>query len=189
MNKFLLAAAIFAATTAPAAAATAITVANVGSILNESISLPAELTPGAGGAFAEFFEFSLPTRETVTLSMTDSAIGTEQITSGLISLNDWTATGPSPTFIPLGALIESAAVVSDAGGQHADVTPDALSAGNYFAEVSGLSGSAPIKIAIDSTVTATTVPEPATWVMLLLGAALIGWSHKRVSRPMVDSPT
>lgn len=34
-----------------------------------------------------------------------------------------------------------------------------------------------------------TVPEPATWLMLLLGAAFMSWGMRKVSRTMVDSPT
>jgi len=159
---------------APAHAVTAITVANVGSILNESIALPAEDTPGAGGAFAQFFEFTLPVGETVTVSMSDSAIGTERITGGSLSLNDWTSTGPGPLFIPAGALIESSPILNTSGGQEATVTPDALAAGAYFAEISGLSGASALKIAVDGTATAT-VPEPSTWAMLALGFGLLAF--------------
>jgi hypothetical protein len=196
MNKFLLAAAFFAAAASPAAAA-AITVANVGPILNESIPLPAESTPGSSIAFAEFFEFSLPVQEEVTVSMTDSAIGNEKIVGGVLSINNWTSTGPAPLFIPAGSLIESSPVANFIGGQGATVVPDLLAAGNYFAEISGTSGSRPMAIAIDGTATATTVvgatiPEPSTWAMLLIGGAFMAWGaarRRRVSSTMVDSLT
>lgn len=185
MKKLLLSAAFLAALASPAAAAIAITVANVGPILNESIPLPAELTPGAGGAFAEFFEFSLPTRETVTLSMSDSAVGFQQITGGSLSLNNQVSISPVSPFQPLGTLIESSPIASFIGGQSATVTPDPLAAGDYFAEISGSSGLAKIRIAVDGTATAVTTPEPSTWAMLLCGFALLTWrglKGARVSR-------
>jgi hypothetical protein len=169
MLKTLTAAALALALSAPAHAATQITVENIGAVLNESLALPAEDTPGSGIGFAQFFEFTLPVRELVTLSVSDSATGSQRITGGELSLNTWTSTAPVSPFQPLGALIEGSALVNVIGGQEGTVSPDALAAGSYFAEVSGISGLAPIHIAIDGTVTATTVPEPSTWAMALLG--------------------
>lgn len=162
-------------------AATAITVVDVGSILNESVALPAENTPGSGGAFEQFFEFTLPVGETVTVSMSDSAIGSERIAGGTLSLNNWTSTGPAPLFIPAGLLIESSPIVDVAGGQEATVTPDPLKPGAYFAEIAGLSGSSPLKIAVDGTATAT-VPEASTWAMLAIGFGLMGLIGGRRAR-------
>lgn len=184
MKKFLLAAMLFAAFTSPSMAALQVTVDDVGSILNQSLSLPAQDTPGIGIGFQEFFEFTLPTTEVVTLSMTDSATGSQQIKSGVISLNTWTSTSGVSPFVPLGSLIESASLINTIGGQGATVAPDSLAAGSYFAEVSGVSGLSPIHIAVDSTVTASTVvgssvPEPSTWIMLAAGFAFIGWGSMR----------
>jgi hypothetical protein len=163
----------------PAHAATQITVENIGAVLNESLALPAEDTPGSGIGFEQFFEFTLPVRETVTLSVSDSAIGAERIVGGLLSLNTFTSSAPVSPFQPIGALIESAALADVLGGQEGTVAPDALVAGAYFAEVSGLSGSAPIHIAIDGTVTAVPTPELSTWAMLLIGVVgLIGFSRR-----------
>jgi hypothetical protein len=178
MHRLLLASTLLAAI--PAQAAT-VTVDNVGSILNQSEALPAESTPGQGIAFAQFFEFSLPTRETITVSMSDSGVGALAVIGGLLSLNTHVSTGPGPLFIPAGALIESSPIVNVVGGQEATVTPDVLAAGDYFAEVNGISGASRIKLAIDGTVTGITVPEPSTWVMLGLGLALlagVGWRRK-----------
>jgi hypothetical protein len=189
INRYLLAAILFAATTGPGVAATDITVANVGSLLNESVALPAESTPGLGGAFEQFFEFSLPVGETVTVSMSDSATGSQQITSGVLSLNDWTSTGSTPPFVPAGALIESSLLENVVGGQEATVTPDVLGPGAYFVELSGNSGLSPIRIAVDGTATAT-VPEASTWIMFIVGLAFMAWVGRRhVSTHMVDSPT
>lgn len=174
MNKFLLAAAMFAASASPSAAAL-ISVENIGSIFNESLPLPAESTPGSGIAFEQFFEFTLPVRETVTVSMSDSAIGSGRVTGGVLALNDWTSTGPGPLFIPAGALIESSPINTVLGGQEATVAPDTLNAGAYFTEISGVSGASPIHIAIDGTATALATPEPSTWAMILIGAAFMAW--------------
>lgn len=173
MRKIALALVLaLAAGVSPARAAT-VSVADVGSILNQSVALPAEATPGSGAAFDQYFEFTLPTRETVTVSMSDSAIGDERIVGGLLSLNDWTSTGPAPLFIPAGALIESSAIGDTPGGQESTVAPDALKAGAYFAEISGVSGLSSIKIAVDGTATATVVPEPSTWALLALGFGVL----------------
>ena len=175
MKHLLISTALLGALCAPASAAL-ISVENIGSILNESLALPAEDTPGSGIGFAEFFEFTLPTTEIVTVSMSDSGIGFQRITGGVLSLNTQTSTGPGPLFIPAGSLIDSSPLSNFAGGQEAIVGPNTLTAGNYFAEVTGTSGASPIHLAIDGTVTASSaVPEPSTWVMLIIGAGAMAW--------------
>ena len=176
MNRLLLAAAVFAATAVPAAAATQISVEDIGSILNESLALPAEDAPGSSIGFQEFFTFTLPTTETVTASVSDSGIGTEAIVGGVLSLNTQTSVGGGPLFIPAGALISSSPFVNSAGGQDATTGPDILGAGTFFVEIAGTSGPSPIHLAIDGTVTANTaVPEASTWAMLLIGAGFMAW--------------
>jgi hypothetical protein len=166
----------------PASSAT-VTVVNVGSILNESLPLPAESTPGLGIAFAQYFEFELPVAEEVTASVSDSGIGAEKIVGGLLSLNNWTTTGPGPLFIPGGLLIDSTGFTNTIGGQTATVGPDDLSAGNYFVEISGKSGASAIKLAIDGTVTAVAiVPEASTWVMAGIGFAFLAFASSRKRR-------
>lgn len=180
MKSILLAGALaLAVGSTTANAATQITVDNIGAVLNESLALPAQDTPGSGIGFSEFFEFTLPTSEIVTVSVSDSAIGAQRITGGLLSLNNWTGNlGVSP-FQPTGSLIESSSILNVIGGQEATVAPDVLGAGSYFAEVSGVSGGSPIHIAIDGTITAVTTPEPSTWAMLLMGFAGLAWAGLR----------
>jgi hypothetical protein len=176
MNKFVLAAALLASVAIPPAhAATEISVEAIGSIFNESLALPANDAPGSGIAFEQFFQFSLPTKETVTVSMSDSAIGNARVLGGILGLDTQTSIGPGPLFIPAGTLLESTPFVNALGGQSAELNPDILSAGTYFAEISGTSGSSPIHIAIDGTVTATqAVPEPGTWALMGVGFAILG---------------
>ena len=57
MRKLLLATGLSVALASPAFAAIEVSVQNVGSILNESLALPAEDTPGSGIGFEQFFEF------------------------------------------------------------------------------------------------------------------------------------
>jgi hypothetical protein len=179
MNKLLLSAAFLAALGASEARAATIVVENVGAILNESKALPAEATPGSGQAFAQFFEFSLPTTESVTASVSDSGIGSLAVVGGVLNLNFHTTTGVGPLFIPAGALIESSPFVNTAGGQEATVGPEILNAGNYFVDVTGTSGSSPIHLAIDGTVTALATPELSTWAMIGLGFAALGFAGYR----------
>jgi hypothetical protein len=161
-----------------AAHATTITVENLGSILNDSISFPTNLkTPGSGGKFEDFFEFTLPTAEYITASMSISGPVADQIPAGKgeLILSTWTSTLAGS---PVGSLIEEAAVSdpSASGGQSAVVgsfTPsgDYEAAGNYFVEVSGTSGLGRLKLAIDGNVTTLAVPEPSTWAMFGIGFA------------------
>jgi PEP-CTERM motif len=186
MQRVLLAATILAAVGVSPVRAATVTVDNVGAILNQSDALPAESTPGQGVTFAQFFEFSLPTRETVTVSMSDSGTGNLAIVDGVLSLNTHTSTGPAPLFIPAGALIESSLISNVVGGQEATVTPDVLSAGDYFAEINGTSGSSRIRLAIDGTATAVqAIPEPSTWAMVLVGFGLISMFGLR-RKPQTD---
>jgi hypothetical protein len=183
MKSLLLGVAITALLGAPLAqAATQISVENIGSIFNESLALPAEDTPGSSIGFAQYFEFSLPTQEIITESVSDSGIGSEKVIGGVLGLNNLTSFGSGPLFIPAGALIDSSPFTNTLGGQEATVGPDVLAAGKYFAEVSGTSGSSPLHLAIDGTVTGSAVPEPSTWAMLILGfggLAFAGFRRKR----------
>jgi len=190
MKSILLGATILAAIGAnPVRAATLIDVQDVGSILNESLALPAESSPGSGIGFSEFFEFTLPTTETVSVSMSDSAFSNSlKIVDGVLSLNTETSIGPGPLFIPAGALLESTPLVNTPGGQSAELNPDVLAAGTYFTELAGMSGSSPIHLAIDGTVTgvsgvgAAATPELSTWAMLIAGFGMLsmfGSSRRR----------
>jgi PEP-CTERM motif len=178
----------------PAAQATTITVQNLGSILNDSISFPTTTkTPGGGKTFEDFFEFTLPTAEYITASMSISGPIVDQIPAGKgqLSLYTWTSTSNSSPFVPLGTLIEQAAVSNPSlGGQSAVVgsfTPfgDYEAAGNYFVEVSGTSGLGTLKLAIDGNVTTLAVPEPSTWAMMLLGFGGLGFAGYRASRKSI----
>jgi PEP-CTERM motif len=182
--RIILAAALTFAAITSVHAATQVTVEDIGAVLNESLALPAEDTPGSGIAFEQYFEFTLPVTETVTLSVSDSATGPLRIVGGELSLNTFTSTDPVSPFVPLGAFIEGSPLANVLGGQEGTVAPDALAAGSYFAEVSGISGSSPVHLAIDGTVTALSTPEPSTWAMLVLGFAAMAWAgFKRARGP------
>ena len=182
MNRLLLGAAFLVALGAAPASAATIVVENVGAILNQSVALPAESTPGMGQAFAQFFEFSLPTTESITASVSDSAPNSLRVVNGTLSLNTHDTTGIAPLFIPAGSLIESASFLDVAGGQEATVGPHILSAGNYFVDVTGVSGTSPIRLAIDGTITGIATPEPSTWAMLGLGFGMLGFMGFKRSR-------
>jgi hypothetical protein len=177
-----------------AAHATTITVENLGSILNDSVSFPNTKTPGAGKTFEDFFEFTLPTAEYITASMSISGPISDQIPAGkgLLTLSTWTSTSGVSPFIPLGNVIEEATVSAPSlGGQSAVVgsaTPfgDYEPAGSYFVEVSGTSGLGGLRLAIDGNVTTVAgVPEPSTWAMFgigFAGLAAVGLTRRRGNR-------
>src|ERR1700733_10584667 len=87
----------------PAAHATTITVQNLGSILNDSVSFPNTKTPGVGKTFEDFFEFTLPTAEYITASMSISGPISDQIPlgEGNLVLSSWTSTSSVSPFVPL----------------------------------------------------------------------------------------
>ena len=179
-----------AAVCSSAARATTINVQNLGSILNDSVSFPNTKTPGSGKMFEDFFEFTLPTAEYITASMSISGPVSDQIPAGkgTLTLSSWTSTSSASPFIPLGSMIEQAMVSAPSlGGQTAVVgtfTPfgDYELAGTYFVEVSGTSGLGALKLAVDGNVTSlSAVPEPSTWAMLgigFLGLAAVGFKRR-----------
>jgi hypothetical protein len=168
-------------------------VKDLGSILNDSVSFPSTKTPGAGKTFKDFFEFTLPTAEYITASMSISGPMSDQIPAGKgeLILSTWTSTTAVSPFIPLGSVLEQA-TVSDpsSGGQSAVVgsgTPfgDYEQAGNYFVEVSGTSGLGTLRLAVDGNVTTLAVPEPSSWAMLgigFAGLAAVGLTRRRGDR-------
>jgi hypothetical protein len=177
----------------PGAHAAAITVTDLGQILNDSVSFPSTKTPGSSGMFQDYFEFTLPTAEYITASMSLSGPVVDQIPAGTgkLTLSTWTSGGVSPD-IPLGGLIEQAIVSapSSLGGESAVVgsaTPfgDFEQAGKYFVEVSGTSGLGKLNLAIDGNVTTLAVPEPSTWAMFgigFAGLAAMGLRRRRGDR-------
>ena len=119
--------------------------------------------------------------------MSDSGTGNRRIVGGVLSLNDWTSNAGVSPFQPIGALIDSTPILNSIGGQEATLEPNALSAGAYFAEVSGVSGTSPIHLAIDGTVTAVATPELSTWAMLLVGGGFMAWGAmtRRKARALI----
>ena len=199
MNKGLLAVATGAfcvsVLSSSAYAVTVIKVDNLGSILDASVSFPSTTTPGSGKAFADYFEFTLPVAEYVSASVSLSGPTGDQIpmNMGVLTLADWTSTGSVSPFIPMGAIIEQATISAPAsGGQGAFVGTftaqgDYEPAGNYFVEVSGISGGGALKLAIDGNVTSVAgVPELSTSAMLFLGFAGLGFAGYRNARQPVS---
>jgi hypothetical protein len=115
----------------PAGHATTITVENLGSILNDSVSFPSTKTPGAGKTFDDFFEFTLPTAEYITASMSISGPISDQIPAGKgeLILSTWTS-GVAPS-IPLGSMIEQATVSAPSSGGQSAVVGSATPFGDY----------------------------------------------------------
>jgi hypothetical protein len=195
MNAMVKSLAVFgvAILCSPAAHATTIAVENLGSILDDSVSFPNTKTPGSSKTFEDFFEFTLPTAEYITASMSISGPISDQIPAGEgeLTLSTWTSTSAVSPFNPLGSVIEEATVSAPSlGGQTAVVgsdTPfgDYELAGTYFVEVSGTSGLGSLKLAVDGNVTTLAVPEPSTWAMFgigFAGLAGMGLTRRRNNR-------
>ncbi len=170
----------------------AATIVDLGSILNDSVSFPSTKTPGLGQTFDDFFEFTLPTAEYITASMSLSGPMQDQIPvgKGTLTLSTWTSGSVSPA-IPVGSVIELAIVSGpSSGGETAVVgsaTPfgDYEQAGKYFVEVSGTSGIGKLNLAVDGNVTTLAVPEPSTWAMFgigFAGLAAVGLRRRRGDR-------
>lgn len=194
MNRHLLlltAALGYASLVLPASAAPVVTVVDLGTIDNDSISFPGTKTPGSSKLFADYFEFYIPEDEFLTASVSLSGPTVDQIPTGMgfIALYHWTSTGSSSPHIPAGALIEKAIIISSpsSGGQAATVGTQTLfgdlePTGYYFVEVAGKSGPGALKLAIDGNVTA--VPEASTWAMMTLGFAGLGLAATRRPKKM-----
>src|SRR5271163_858650 len=139
-----------------ASAKTTILVNDLGSILDDSVSLPSTKTPGSNKSFIYFFEFTLPISEYVSASMSISGPIADQIpkNDGTLTLADWTNTGVAPPHIPSGATIEDVTISPPSkGGQDAVVgsmTPlgDLEPAGKYFVEIAGTSGGGSLLLAV-----------------------------------------
>jgi PEP-CTERM motif len=183
-KRLLMLGAVLAAvvTAGPVGAAT-LTVDDLGTVMNDSVSFPpVDTSPGMN---TDFFEFELPTTQFVSASLSISGPEADQLT-GTFNLNHWTSTGTVAPFVPMGALIESAAVTPHAGGETAVVgtftpTGDLLAAGNYFVEVEGnVPVGAKLSLAVDGNVTGVAaVPEPSTWAMMAIGFGLLGFAGRR----------
>jgi PEP-CTERM motif len=177
----------------PAAHATTITVQNLGSILNDSVSFPNTKTPGVGKTFEDFSEFTLPTAEYISASMSISGPVVNQIPGRRRAVEpiDLDVDFDLRAIHPSGTLIEQATVSAPSlGGQTAVVgsfSPfgDFEGAGTYFVEVSGTSGLGTLRLAVDGNVTTLAVPEPSTWAMFgigFAGLAAVGFKRRGGNR-------
>jgi len=166
------------------AIATTVIVDNLGSINESSISLPSTKTPGSGGSFTYYYEFTIPKSEYISASMSISGPTIDQISTGSFVLADWTSTVAGA---PTGPTIEQSPISAPAaGGQGAflgiaSLMGDLEPAGNYYVEISGVSGGGSLRLAVDGNVTAT-APEPATWALMALGFAGLGFAGYRKRR-------
>lgn len=179
--------------TTPATANTVI-VKSLGSILENSVSLPSTSLPGSGGTFTYYYEFTIPKSEFISASMSISGPEANQIpmNEGSFVLANWTSTGSSSPFIPSGSTVKSETISAPApGGQGAFLgllgslgNGDLEPAGNYFIEIAGTSAGGNFQLAVDGNVTAT-APELSTWAMLIIGFAglgLAGYDKRRKGR-------
>jgi hypothetical protein len=97
------------------ASAAAVTVIDLGPVLNDSISLPNTSdtkTVGSGGSFSDYYEFTLPQAEFVSASMSISGPTVDQIPAGggELILSTWTSTDPLSPFVPAGTIVQQATV-------------------------------------------------------------------------------
>ena len=68
-NVLVKSLAVFGIVILSSPAAHAATIFDLGTILNDSVSFPPTQTPGSSQTFEDFFEFTLPTAEYITASM------------------------------------------------------------------------------------------------------------------------
>jgi hypothetical protein len=172
-----------------ASASTKIMVYDLGSILEDSVSLPSNKTQANSGSFAYYFEFSVPENEYISASVSISGPTSDQIPMGDGSLTLFSCASKcnAAPLVPTGTKIESELISAPANGGESgfigtlSAMGDLVHAGNYYVEISGTGGSGALQLAVDGNLTAA-APEPATWAMMLVGFLGLGFAGYRQKR-------
>jgi hypothetical protein len=131
---------------------------------------------------ASLFEVYFDLTTSTTISTIPAFTGGGSITFDLSSAADVTFTGRSGDSVTLGVLTGPGIPVSSPlvlmyNMPYATKTLDLLGGGPYNYYVAGTSYTAPGQVTVD--ITASPVPEPQTYAMLLVGLAAIGVIGRR----------
>ena len=126
------------------------------------------------GLFADAATFDLTVSALTALSATIAVTSAGQFTPGTL----WLFSGAPFS----GTLLDSAALTFGGSAYTASFT-DLLGPGNYYAEITGKVNSK--ALGVGGSVLTTAVPEPATWAMMVLGFAGLGFAAYRSSRKSV----
>lgn len=217
MNRFALAAAVFAASAAPSAASVlSIEVFDNGTLIDSVSSVSGAATLTASDATFSNITVAaqgspiLPRADlsSVTLDATAASTFTGSHTLAVDILQTGvTGGGGTRSTMTVNGLVNDPGPTTEttlAGGvlQATHTFPVGLLDGSAgpFPGIAPVFTSDEITYSVDFTARdqsfggsaqlTTNVPEPATWVMFLIGAAFMGWgATRRVSRPTVDSLT
>lgn len=168
----LLAASAAATIAMPASAATVIS--NLGVIVvPPTQTFSPGVTFGANGANTGLYQFTVSQNNTqVTSSFTNSAIGNTGLFT-FSSIGLYAGTGTT------GTLLQSGTVGTTSGFQFAALDPYTLTAGNYTVAYSGTAIGAPAGVGSNFVFSATAVPEPASWMMMMAGVGMMGFGLRR----------
>jgi len=177
-----------AVATSPARAVTV--VGNAGAVSGADVNgttipFSTALQGNTNGSFATYVEFQVTGALPFTLNVTESATlsGNYKNLAGSIQL--FQAAGPfsgnaAPTGVSLGAASPLSTIFVP--GPHSTVltavefgvgSASPLNHGYYFAEISGTGAKTPAGVlaftSLSGAITASAVPEPSTWALMLLG--------------------
>lgn len=137
------------------------------------------------GAFTEIFKFSVASAgNEASVSYSDSVrFASRLITGGQLALFSC-LTNCSGSSVPTGSLVASAPVINlTATVQSAAIESVLLStAGFYYLALTGTTAAPAPGVTYAGTISvASAVPEPATWAMMLVGFAGLGFAARRKS--------
>ena len=122
------------------------------------------------GVFADAATFNLTVSANTAVSATIAVANSLQFTPGLLQLFSGAPFS--------GALLDSASLTFSGSAYTASFS-DPLGPGIYYAEITGRVNSR--TLGVGGSVTTVAVPEPATWAMMALGFAGLGFAGYRSS--------
>lgn len=182
MNKLCVIGALAAITAIAAPVSAAVIIVPLGVIVvpPTQTTSPGVIFP-ADGASSGYYEFFVSQAHTLTVSsFTNSSIGgTGAFDFSDIGLYQGLGTG--------GTLLQTGSVSARVGGtQTASLDLYELGVGNYTIAYSGTVTGSPAGVGSNITFAAGTVPEPASWAMMLGGFGLMGTALRSRRKAVVS---
>jgi hypothetical protein len=126
------------------------------------------------GANSGYYEFTISQAKTIgASSFTNSAVGN-------IGVFNFTTIGLYSGFGTSGTLLETGTIVPRAGGTtQAYLGEYMFGTGNYTIAYSGTVKGHPASVGSSITFALATVPEPASWALMVVGFGMVGFAARR----------